>query len=71
MDSSPSKRPPYYRQLILTLWQEQGHTPAERSPWRISLQNPHTEERTGFLDPEELVAFLYAWMQEQTRPPAQ
>lgn len=67
MESGVIQKVPYYRQLILTLWQEAGHTPTQPSPWRLSLQNPHTQERTGFREPEELVAFLHAWMEAQAQ----
>lgn len=57
-----------YRQMILTLWQEDGHQQSGSSRWRLSLQNPHTSERMGFQRVEEMAAFLLAWMEEQGKP---
>ena len=37
--------------------------------WRLSMQNPHTDERTGFQQVAELAAFLQAWMEEQSGQP--
>ena len=66
MKSDLPKRVPHYRQMILTLWQEEGRSPITPPRWRLSLQNPHTAERTGFQQVEELAAFLQAWMEEQS-----
>lgn len=44
-----------YLAYLLRLWEvddEMGLT------WRASLESPHTGERHGFLDKEELFAFL-------------
>lgn len=44
-----------YLAYLLRLWEvddEAGPT------WRASLESPHTGERRGFLDLEELLAFL-------------
>lgn len=60
------RRTPRYRQMILTLWQENEPDPLTAPRWRLSLQNPHTAERTGFQQVEELAAFLQAWMKEQS-----
>ena len=65
METHLPKRAPRYRQMILTLWQEEGRNQTGPPRWRLSLQNPHTAERTGFQQVEELVAFLHAWMAEQ------
>jgi hypothetical protein len=58
-----------YRQMILTLWQEDGRMQTGPPRWRLSLQNPHTDERTGFQQVAELAAFLQAWMEEQSGQP--
>lgn len=65
-DNLPRRKSPY-RQMILTLWQEDGRIQNEPSLWRLSLQNPHTAERMGFQRVEELAAFLLAWMEEQAK----
>jgi hypothetical protein len=50
---STKQRP--YLSYLLRLW------PAEEnggSPWRASLESPHTGERKGFASLEDLCAFL-------------
>ncbi len=66
METDLPKRMPRYRQMILTLWQEDECSQSSLPRWRLSLQNPHTTERTGFQQVEELAAFLQAWMEEQS-----
>ncbi|HRJ43268.1 MAG TPA: hypothetical protein PL105_15390 [Caldilineaceae bacterium] len=51
--------------MILTLWQEDSWRQGDSPRWRLSLQNPHTEERTGFRQVEDLADFLRSWMEEQ------
>lgn len=70
MKTEPPKRQPRYRQMILTLWEE-GEQRDSPPRWRLSLQNPHTAERTGFRQVEDLVAFLQAWMEKQGAEPEQ
>lgn len=65
MESELPKRATYYRQMILTLWQENGRTPSDPPRWRLSLQNPHTAKRIGFQRVEDLAAFLRAWIEGQ------
>lgn len=65
MNTEPPRRTPRYRQMILTLWQEEGESRVAPPRWRLSLQNPHTAERTGFQEVDELAAFLQAWMEKQ------
>ncbi|MFZ1754213.1 MAG: hypothetical protein WAU10_10730 [Caldilineaceae bacterium] len=65
MGTEPPKRTPRYRQMILTLWQENERSQMGPARWRLTLQNPHTEERMGFQAVEELAAFLQAWMAAQ------
>ena len=66
METGLPKRQPRYRQMILTLWQEDERNQTSQPRWRLSLQNPHTAERTGFQQVEELAAFFQAWMEEQS-----
>ncbi len=46
---------PLYLAYLLRLWQvrREGHL-----LWRVSLESPHTGERWGFADIEQLLAFL-------------
>ena len=46
-----------YRAFLLRLWRER-----ESSPWRATVESPHTGERHGFANLELLFAFL----EEQT-----
>lgn len=45
--------PEQYLAFLLRLWREDV-----KAPWRAMLENPHTDERHGFADLEELIAFL-------------
>ena len=54
MNTQYEKRPLRHRSFILTLWQEAGDPPL----WRFSLENPHTSQRHGFKDVNELMQFL-------------
>ncbi len=46
---------PLYLAYLLRLWQvrREGHL-----LWRVSLESPHTGERWGFADIDQLLAFL-------------
>lgn len=44
-----------YRSYLLRLWQ--AHVDGELV-WRASLESPHTRERRGFADLEDLFTFL-------------
>ncbi len=60
--SSHSDSPPRRHQFfILGLWLEPGDRPA----WRISLEDPHSTERSGFKTLTELNAFLQVWMDKK------
>ena len=48
-------RPRRYLAYMLRLWQA---TDEGEPAWRASLESPHTGERRGFANLEELVAFL-------------
>ena len=50
-----SAEPLSYRSYLLRLWRVPG---ADIATWRASLESPHTGERWGFADLEEMVAFL-------------
>jgi hypothetical protein len=52
---SRSPRPHHYRSYLLRFWQDGGE-PA--SAWRFSLEDPHTGERLGFADVNQVLAFL-------------
>jgi hypothetical protein len=64
MDHTPSElgKPADYFSYLLRLWRE-GTGGGE---WRASLHDPHTGERAGFGDLDELFAFLQR--QIQTMP---
>lgn len=42
-----------YMAFLLRLWREN-----ETTPWRATLENPHTGVRQGFSDPKSLFTFL-------------
>ena len=50
-----STEPLSYRSYLLRLWRVSGE---EMATWSASLESPHTGERWGFADLEEMVAFL-------------
>jgi len=50
-----SKQPGSYLSYLLRLWRIPT---AGEATWRASLESPHTGERWGFADLEEMVAFL-------------
>lgn len=54
----PSNRKPGYYSYLLRLWRENG----EGEFWRLSLQDTHTGERSGFAGLEELASFLVEQM---------
>ena len=61
MSQNSDLPPPRYQFFVLGLWQEPGARPA----WRISLEDPHTTERSGFTSLAALDAYLAAWMEER------
>lgn len=61
MSQNSDLPPPRYQFFVLGLWQEPGARPA----WRISLEDPHTTERSGFKTLTELNAFLQVWMDKK------
>jgi hypothetical protein len=58
MDSKFEARPLRHQSFILSLWQETG--PSHQSPpvWRFSLEDPHTAERRGFREIDDLLKYL-------------
>lgn len=52
----------HYHSFILTVWQEGAALPNAPPVWRYSLENPHTGERIGFRDANELGRFLNQWV---------
>lgn len=61
-------RPPRYHHFVLLVWEERdadGHHLA----WRFSLQDSQEEERIGFKNLDELVAFLERWMKSSSEKP--
>lgn len=54
----PPHKPIDYRVYMLRFWLE-GNQSADPAPaWRFSLEDPHTGDRFGFADCEDLYAFL-------------
>jgi hypothetical protein len=64
MSQNTTPSTPRYQFFILGLW-AQPNRPGRPAAWRISLENPQTAERKGFVDLAELDAFLAAWMNER------
>ena len=55
-----------YKSFLLRLWQSGG---AGHPVWRASLEDPHTGERLGFPDLEQLFAYLAQQTGGGTWPP--
>ena len=53
-------RAPRYQSYLLRCWEVRSQQPDQPATWRYSLQDPQTEQKHGFADLEELVAFLQA-----------
>ncbi|MCG3210709.1 MAG: hypothetical protein FOGNACKC_04340 [Anaerolineae bacterium] len=51
----PDRQTVNYRAYLLRLRRDSRTT-----PWRVTIENPHTGERLGFADLREFVAFLEA-----------
>ena len=47
-----------YHRFILALWQEADEGPGDHASWRFSLEDPHTGQRLGFAEFDQLIAFL-------------
>lgn len=57
--------PRQYHFFILSMWTQPDHRPGLPAAWRISLENPHTAERTGFTTANDLAAYLATWMAQR------
>lgn len=55
-------RPPRYHHFVLLVWEERD-AEGQHAAWRFSLQDSQKEERIGFKNLDELVAFLERWIQ--------
>ncbi len=57
-----TKKQPDYLAYLVRLWRAseggETQTPAEKPVWRVSIENPHTHEQTGFASLEALFDFL-------------
>ncbi|MCB0174956.1 MAG: hypothetical protein KDJ97_30895 [Anaerolineae bacterium] len=47
-----------YHAYLLRFWGERIHIPEDAVVWRFSLEDPHTGERRGFANLQQLLAFL-------------
>ncbi len=69
IDSQPTpdqaQKPVVYLSYLVRLWRATQTAPAQ---WLASVQNPHTGERIGFENVEQLFAFLLAQMEGDPRP---
>lgn len=52
--------PPRYLAYLLRLRRD---TPS--TPWRVTLENPHTGERLGFATLPQFIAYLYEKIEEE------
>ncbi len=60
-----SKGPLHYQSYLLRLWRAPGGI---NQPWRASLEDTLTGERTGFADLEALCAFLHSQIEAHPLP---
>ena len=61
-------KPVQYQAYLLRFWAEPE--PNDSLPvWRFSLEDPHTGQRQGFADLQELMAFLEAKTGKEINPP--
>ncbi len=69
-ESEPGKhnqKQPGYRSYLLRLWCTEQAAPGW---WRASVEDPHTGERIGFGNLEELFAFLMEQVEPNREPRA-
>lgn len=52
------QQPPYYRNYLLTIWEERGRTTPETATYRFCLKDPRTNQQRGFATFAALVAAL-------------
>ena len=58
-----------YASYLLRMWQDsgdEGAPPSKEALWRATLQSPHTGERIGFGDLENLFAYLRAQTDDES-----
>ena len=55
------RKPVRYHMFILSLWQESGAQPNAPPVWRLSLENPHNGERSGFKELADFFLYLQRW----------
>jgi hypothetical protein len=58
--TQPNDLAPRYQSYLLRCWEVRSQQPNQPATWRFSLQDPQTEQKRGFADLDELVAFLQA-----------
>jgi hypothetical protein len=51
-------KPPRYRTLLLTLWEERNEDLDVPSAWRFRLEDPRTGQRQGFSSLQALMSML-------------
>ena len=59
-----SKQPERYLSYLLRLWQSESDG---QQVWRASLEKPGSGERQGFASIQDLVEFLWAQANQETR----
>ena len=64
---SHTRPQPHHHFFILGLRLQPDSRPGRPPAWRISLEDPHTTERSGFKTLTEMNAFLQVWMDEKAR----
>jgi hypothetical protein len=60
----------HYHSFILRLWQTAASAEDGVAPWYLSLEDPHSAERIGFQNIDELIAYLVSWTGALTNPEA-
>ena len=58
-------RPPIYHHFVLLVWEERDAN-GQHLTWRFSLQDSQKEERIGFKNLLELMAYLEKWMKDSS-----
>ena len=56
--TQPNDPAPRYQSYLLRCWEARSQHPDQPTTWRYSLTDPQTEQKHGFANLEELVAFL-------------
>jgi hypothetical protein len=55
---------PDYHSYILVCWLEEGQETVAGPPWRFRLEDPHSDERWGFISLTDVTAFLQLRLEE-------